>query len=83
MPDVFAVPVFLVTFREALETVIIVSVLLAFLKQTLDHDKTLHKRLVRQVNLLQQNPKQRMRVVDDDDVDDPRRSGSAPSWAFF
>jgi high-affinity iron transporter len=50
MPDVFSVPIFLVTFREALETVIIVSVLLAFLKQTLDHDKTLHKRLVRQVN---------------------------------
>ncbi|KAK4239056.1 iron permease FTR1/Fip1/EfeU [Achaetomium macrosporum] len=51
MPDVFSVPIFLVTFREALETVIIVSVLLAFLKQTLDndHDKALHKRLVRQV----------------------------------
>ncbi len=49
MPDVFSVPVFLVTFREALETVIIVSVLLAFLKQTLDDDKALHKKLVRQV----------------------------------
>ncbi|AEO71106.1 3161a423-e2d5-4438-be68-cf7ea6fdd064 [Thermothielavioides terrestris] len=49
MPDVFSVPIFLVTFREALETVIIVSVLLAFLKQTLDDDKVLHKRLVRQV----------------------------------
>ncbi|GAO17501.1 uncharacterized protein UV8b_08162 [Ustilaginoidea virens] len=34
--DVFSVPVFLVVFRETLETVIIVSVLLAFLKQTLD-----------------------------------------------
>ncbi|GKT86744.1 LOW QUALITY PROTEIN: high-affinity iron transporter [Colletotrichum tofieldiae] len=34
--DVFSVPVFLVVFRESLETVIIVSVLLAFLKQTLD-----------------------------------------------
>ncbi|KAK0389313.1 hypothetical protein NLU13_2888 [Sarocladium strictum] len=33
---VFAVPIFLVVFRETLETVIIVSVLLAFLKQTLD-----------------------------------------------
>ncbi|OAA68800.1 iron permease FTR1 family protein [Niveomyces insectorum RCEF 264] len=33
--DVFSVPVFLVVFRESLETVIIVSVLLAFLKQTL------------------------------------------------
>lgn len=53
MPDVFSVPIFLVTFREALETVIIVSVLLAFLKQTLhnDNDKALHKRLVRQVRL--------------------------------
>lgn len=50
MPDVFSVPIFLVTFREALETVIIVSVLLAFLKQTLDDDKALHKRLVRQVS---------------------------------
>ncbi|KAK3899242.1 iron permease FTR1/Fip1/EfeU [Staphylotrichum tortipilum] len=50
MPDVFAVPVFLVTFREALETVIIVSVLLAFLKQTLSStNPSLHKRLVRQV----------------------------------
>jgi high-affinity Fe2+/Pb2+ permease len=52
MPDVFSVPIFLVTFREALETVIIVSVLLAFLKQTLDNDKALHKRLVRQVRPL-------------------------------
>lgn len=50
MPDVFSVPIFLVTFREALETVIIVSVLLAFLKQTLDDDKVLHKKLVRQVS---------------------------------
>ncbi|KAK3297988.1 iron permease FTR1/Fip1/EfeU [Chaetomium fimeti] len=49
MPNVFSVPIFLVTFREALETVIIVSVLLAFLKQTLDNDKPLHKRLARQV----------------------------------
>ncbi|KAH6613328.1 iron permease FTR1 family-domain-containing protein [Chaetomium tenue] len=49
MPDVFSVPIFLVTFREALETVIIVSVLLAFLKQTLENDKALHKRLVRQI----------------------------------
>lgn len=35
MPDLFALPVFFITFREALETAIIVSVLLAFLKQTL------------------------------------------------
>lgn len=50
--DVFSVPVFLVVFRETLETVIIVSVLLAFLKQTLDgpnRDVTVYKRLVRQV----------------------------------
>ncbi|KAI3332768.1 iron permease FTR1/Fip1/EfeU [Ustulina deusta] len=50
--DVFSVPVFLVVFREALETVIIVSVLLAFLKQTLDgpgRDVAVYKALVRQV----------------------------------
>lgn len=49
---VFAVPVFLVVFRETLETVIIVSVLLAFLKQTLDgpnRDVKVYKTLVRQV----------------------------------
>lgn len=39
-PQVFAVPVFLVVFRETLETVIIVSVLLAWLKQTLDGPQT-------------------------------------------
>ncbi|KAI5925943.1 iron permease-like protein [Camillea tinctor] len=50
--DVFSVPVFLVVFRETLETVIIVSVLLAFLKQTLDgpnRDVAVYKTLVRQV----------------------------------
>lgn len=50
--QVFAVPVFLVVFRESLETVIIVSVLLAFLKQTLggpEADKTVYKKLIRQV----------------------------------
>ncbi|CAM1503940.1 Fc.00g015310.m01.CDS01 [Cosmosporella sp. VM-42] len=50
--DVFAVPVFLVVFRETLETVIIVSVLLAFLKQTLggpNGDVAVYKRLRRQV----------------------------------
>jgi high-affinity Fe2+/Pb2+ permease len=50
--QVFAVPVFLVVFRESLETVIIVSVLLAFLKQTLDGpdaDKAVYKKLIRQV----------------------------------
>lgn len=50
--QVFAVPVFLVVFRETLETVIIVSVLLAFLKQTLDGpnaDTKVYKKLIRQV----------------------------------
>lgn len=52
MPEVFSVPIFLVTFREALETVLIVSVLLAFLKQTLsENNKPLYKKLVRQVIL--------------------------------
>jgi len=49
--NVFAVPVFFICFRECIETSIIVSVLLSFLKQTLggkDDVKT-HKRLVRQV----------------------------------
>jgi high-affinity iron transporter len=51
--SVFAVPVFFVVFRETLETAVIVSVLLAFLKQTLggpDQDVALHKRLVKQVS---------------------------------
>ncbi|KAI0832958.1 iron permease FTR1 [Hypoxylon sp. FL0890] len=50
--NVFALPVFLVVFRESLETVIIVSVLLAFLKQTLDgpnQDVNVYKALVKQV----------------------------------
>jgi high-affinity iron transporter len=43
--------VFFICFRECLETSIIVSVLLAFLKQTLgpEHDAAVHKRLVRQI----------------------------------
>lgn len=51
-PQVFAVPVFLVVFRETLETVIIVSVLLAWLKQTLDGpngDVKVYKKLRRQI----------------------------------
>ncbi|GJN74404.1 hypothetical protein PLIIFM63780_008486 [Purpureocillium lilacinum] len=50
--DVFSVPVFLIVFRETLETVIIVSVLLAFLKQTLDgpnRDVKVYKKLRRQI----------------------------------
>lgn len=53
--DVFSVPIFLVVFRETLETVIIVSVLLAFLKQTLDgpeKDAKTYKALRRQVSCL-------------------------------
>lgn len=53
--QVFSVPVFFVVFRETLETVIIVSVLLAFLKQTLDGpnaDKRVYRKLVRQVGFL-------------------------------
>ncbi|KAF2874162.1 putative iron transferase [Massariosphaeria phaeospora] len=53
MPNVFAVPVFFICFRECLETSIIVSVLLAFLKQTLgpEHDVAIRKKLTRQVYL--------------------------------
>lgn len=49
--NVFAVPIFFICFRETLETTIIVSVLLAFLKQTLGHDSDpiTYKRLRRQV----------------------------------
>ena len=52
-PNVFAVPVFFIVFRETIETAIIISVLLAFLKQTLDgpnSDTAVYKKLVRQVN---------------------------------
>lgn len=51
-PNVFSVPVFFIVFRECLETVVIISVLLAFLKQTLDgpnRDVKTYKTLVRQV----------------------------------
>lgn len=50
--DVFSVPVFLIVLRETLETVIIVSVLLAFLSQTLggpDGNVQVYKYLRRQV----------------------------------
>ncbi|KAJ5654168.1 hypothetical protein N7490_001171 [Penicillium lividum] len=48
---VFAVTVFFICFRECLETTVVVSVLLAFLKQTLGQgeDLTIYKRLVKQV----------------------------------
>ena len=49
-----ALLVFFICFRETLETSIIVSVLLAFLKQSLgpERDPVTYKKLVRQVNLL-------------------------------
>lgn len=50
--SVFAVQIFFVVFRECLEAVIIISVLLSFLKQTLggpDQDRGIYKRLVKQV----------------------------------
>ncbi|KAE8442784.1 hypothetical protein EG329_002872 [Mollisiaceae sp. DMI_Dod_QoI] len=52
MPNVFAPQVFFIVFRETLEAVIIISVLLSFLKQCLgqpDQDQQIYKRLVRQV----------------------------------
>ncbi|KAF4553481.1 High affinity iron permease ftrA [Elsinoe fawcettii] len=51
MVNVFAVPVFFICFRESLETGIIVSVLLSFLKQAVgpQYDPQTHKRLVKQV----------------------------------
>ncbi|KAH8690704.1 high-affinity iron transporter [Talaromyces proteolyticus] len=52
MVNVFAVQVFFIVFRECLEAVIIVSVLLSFLKQCLGQpgqDPKIHKQLRRQV----------------------------------
>jgi len=51
MPNVFAVPVFFIVFRETIETGIIISVLLSFLKQQLgpQHDVVVYKKLKRQV----------------------------------
>ncbi|CAL5870561.1 uncharacterized protein PFLUO_LOCUS4800 [Penicillium psychrofluorescens] len=49
---VFAVTVFFICFRECIETTVVVSVLLAFLKQAIggpDGDPATHKRLVKQV----------------------------------
>ena len=50
--QVFAVPIFFIVFRETLETSIVVSILLAFLKQQLgpDQDKLLYKKLRKQVS---------------------------------
>ncbi|RVX72633.1 hypothetical protein B0A52_04030 [Exophiala mesophila] len=51
MVQVFAVPVFFIVFRETLETSIIVSVLLSFLKQQLgpDKDQTVYNKLRKQI----------------------------------
>jgi high-affinity iron transporter len=51
MVNIFAVPIFFICFRECLETSIIVSVLLSFLKQTIgpEHDPATYKKLYRQV----------------------------------
>ncbi|KAL8704755.1 MAG: hypothetical protein Q9201_002102 [Fulgogasparrea decipioides] len=52
MPDVFAVPIFFIVFREAVEVSIIVSLLLSFQKQTLGSsgDEKTNKKLRRQVS---------------------------------
>lgn len=49
--QVFAVPIFFICFRECLETSIIVSVLLSFIKQTMgpERDPVVYKKLVRQI----------------------------------
>ncbi|KAF6827394.1 plasma membrane Iron permease [Colletotrichum musicola] len=51
MEDLFSLPIFFITFRESLETAIIVSVLLAFIKRTLatQDDPVLHQKMVQQV----------------------------------
>lgn len=52
MVNVFAPQVFFIVFRECLEAVIVISVLLSFLKQSLgqpDQDQQIYKRLVRHV----------------------------------
>jgi high-affinity iron transporter len=57
MVNVFAVPVFFICFRESLETSIIVSVLLAFVKQTIgpDKDPTVYRKLLKQVSMIFKN----------------------------
>ncbi|KAK7182245.1 hypothetical protein DPSP01_006964 [Paraphaeosphaeria sporulosa] len=51
MVQIFAAQVFFICLRECLETSIIVSVLLSFLKQTLtsENDKPVYRKLVRQI----------------------------------
>ncbi|OWB55450.1 hypothetical protein B5S28_g1322 [[Candida] boidinii] len=49
MVDVFNVEIFFVILREALEAVIVCSVLLAFIKQSVGDNKVVYKKLVKQV----------------------------------
>lgn len=51
MADVFAVPVFFIVFRETLETSLVVSILLAFLKQQIgpEQNAKTYKKLRNQV----------------------------------
>jgi high-affinity Fe2+/Pb2+ permease len=75
--NVFAVPVFFVVFRETLETAVIVSVLLAFLKQTLDgpnRDVAVYHKLVKQVRISRNSSPT---------LSDPLRSGTAQLSACF
>jgi high-affinity Fe2+/Pb2+ permease len=58
MVNVFAVPVFFIVFRETLETGLVVSILLAFLKQQIgpEQDKKTYQRLRKQVSQLSDGP---------------------------
>ncbi|KAH8551962.1 iron permease FTR1/Fip1/EfeU [Umbelopsis sp. PMI_123] len=47
--DLFSVPIFFILFRETTEAAIIVSVLLSFLKQVFSDDRTIYRRLCKQV----------------------------------
>lgn len=49
--DVFAVPIFFIVFRETIETGIVISVLLSFLRQQLgpEQDPVVYKKLRKQV----------------------------------
>lgn len=51
MVQVFAIPIFFIVFREALESIIIISVLLSFLRQQLgpERDPVVYKKLRKQV----------------------------------
>src|SRR5271163_5316562 len=51
MPNVFAIPIFFIVFRETVETGIVISVLLSFVTQQLSpaQDVVLYKKLRKQV----------------------------------